>query len=106
MVQEEETTPLKYFVVQLTMEIEDILFEKDFRITSDPLSLSDTKDLDLVVDQVLKGNWDNVSLTLSSWQIGQLEELRSSAGIRCLITMWFDNQRDLLQGNKMTRMRS
>lgn len=80
------------------MGIEDVLYQKDSSITSGSIGVTRSYSLDIVIQQVLEGNWGNISLPLSSWQIAELEDLQSVSGIRCLITMWFDGGRDFVQG--------
>ncbi|CAL8139989.1 unnamed protein product [Orchesella dallaii] len=47
-----------------------------------------------MIPHVLNKSWDNLSVTLSNWQKSQLVDLEE-AGARCLLYMWFVNQKDL-----------
>ncbi|CAL8145904.1 unnamed protein product [Orchesella dallaii] len=46
-----------------------------------------------LIPQVLEGNWGNLSHPLSEWQISELENLEEP-GVRCLLNMWYLNQKD------------
>ncbi|CAL8137210.1 unnamed protein product [Orchesella dallaii] len=61
-------------------------------------SISTTDQLSDMTSQVLNGNWDNITFTLSDWQKSQLENV-AEAGVHCLLKNWLTDETNLTQGS-------